>query len=79
VLSHFVPDGANPVPRRLTILALAATVLVYFGTYTGPKSKGIYVAPFDTATGKLGALRVAGRRRIPRSSPCTRSARSCTR
>jgi 6-phosphogluconolactonase len=33
--------------------------LVYFGTYTGPKSKGIYVAPFDTATGKLGPLRVA--------------------
>jgi len=40
-------------------------VLVYFGTYTGPKSKGIYVAPFDTATGKLGALRVAGETENP--------------
>ncbi|HEV7498509.1 MAG TPA: lactonase family protein [Vicinamibacteria bacterium] len=49
----------------MTILALAATVLVYFGTYTGPKSKGIYVAPFDTATGKLGALRVAGETENP--------------
>jgi 6-phosphogluconolactonase len=49
-------------------LALAAptpppaktAVLAYFGTYTGARSKGIYVAPFDTATGKLGALRLAG-------------------
>jgi 6-phosphogluconolactonase len=49
----------------LTILALAATVLVYFGTYTGPNSKGIYVAPFDTATGKLGALRVAAETENP--------------
>ena len=49
----------------MTILALAATVLVYFGTYTGPKSKGIYVAPFDTATGKLGALRLAGETENP--------------
>ena len=39
--------------------AEAGPWLVYFGTYTGPKSKGIYVAPFDIATGKLGALRVA--------------------
>jgi 6-phosphogluconolactonase len=34
--------------------------LVYFGTYTGPVSKGIYVADFDSATGKLGAPRLAG-------------------
>jgi 6-phosphogluconolactonase len=39
--------------------------LVYFGTYTGPKSKGIYVAPFDAATGKLGALRVAAETENP--------------
>ena len=38
---------------------------VYFGTYTGAKSKGIYVAPFDTATGKLGALRVAAETENP--------------
>ena len=41
------------------------TLRVYFGTYTGPKSKGIYVAPFDAATGKLGALRVAGETENP--------------
>ncbi len=29
------------------------TRLVYFGTYTGAKSKGIYVSRFDTATGRL--------------------------
>jgi 6-phosphogluconolactonase len=39
--------------------------LVYFGTYTGPKSKGIYVAPFDAATGKLGTLRVAAETENP--------------
>ncbi len=33
--------------------------LVYFGTYTGPKSRGVYVAPLDGATGRLGALRGA--------------------
>jgi 6-phosphogluconolactonase len=39
--------------------AAAAPMLVYFGTYTGPKSKGIYVSRFDPATGKLEAPRVA--------------------
>ena len=29
------------------------TMLVYFGTYTGAKSKGIYVSHFDPATGRL--------------------------
>jgi 6-phosphogluconolactonase len=43
----------------------AGASLVYFGTYTGPKSKGIYVAPFDVATGKLGALRVAAETENP--------------
>ena len=33
--------------------------LVYFGTYTGAKSKGIYVSRFDTATGKLSAPALA--------------------
>ncbi|MGL6097119.1 MAG: lactonase family protein [Fimbriiglobus sp.] len=32
---------------------------VYLGTYTGPKSKGIYRAEFDAATGKLGSPEVA--------------------
>ena len=38
---------------------LASNQLVYFGTYTGPKSKGIYVSRFDSATGKLGAPELA--------------------
>src|SRR5260370_26978642 len=29
--------------------------LVYFGTYTGAKSKGIYVSHFDAVSGKLSA------------------------
>jgi 6-phosphogluconolactonase len=33
--------------------AAPAGLLVYFGTYTGPASKGIYVSRFDTATGGL--------------------------
>jgi len=33
--------------------------LVYFGTYTGAKSKGIYVSRFDSATGRLTAPELA--------------------
>jgi 6-phosphogluconolactonase len=43
----------------------SGTVLAYFGTYTGPKSKGIYVVPLDVATGKLGTLRVAAETENP--------------
>ncbi len=32
---------------------------VYFGTYTGAKSKGIHVAEYDSATGKVGTPRLA--------------------
>lgn len=35
-------------------------VSVYFGTYTGPKSKGIYRADFDLSTGRLGPVELAG-------------------
>ncbi|MEI9959821.1 MAG: beta-propeller fold lactonase family protein [Limisphaerales bacterium] len=31
----------------------------YFGTYTGAKSKGIYVSRFDSAIGKLSAPELA--------------------
>jgi 6-phosphogluconolactonase len=34
---------------------------VYIGTYTGAKSKGIYVTEFNPATGKLGAAELAAR------------------
>jgi 6-phosphogluconolactonase len=33
--------------------SLAGESLVYFGTYTGAKSQGIYASRFDSATGKL--------------------------
>jgi 6-phosphogluconolactonase len=38
---------------------------VYFGTYTGPKSKGIYVSQFDPATGKLTAPELAAETKSP--------------
>jgi 6-phosphogluconolactonase len=39
--------------------------LVYFGTYTGAKSKGISVASFDAATGRLGPPRLAAETENP--------------
>jgi len=33
---------------------------VYFGTYTGPKSKGVYVGRFDAASGQLAGVHAAG-------------------
>lgn len=40
--------------------ATAADYFVYFGTYTGPKSKGVYVSTFDSGTGKLSEPELAG-------------------
>ncbi|MBI4662429.1 MAG: lactonase family protein [Verrucomicrobia bacterium] len=40
-------------------------MLVYFGTYTGPKSKGIYVSRLDLATGKLTTPELAAEVRNP--------------
>ena len=53
--------------RFTFLIALFATAamaaphnyLVYFGTYTGEKSKGIYVSRFDAADGKLEPPRLA--------------------
>jgi 6-phosphogluconolactonase len=39
--------------------------LVYFGTYTGAKSQGIYVSRFDPATGGLSAPELAATTRNP--------------
>jgi 6-phosphogluconolactonase len=50
-----------------SLLAMAAEgqaeqkMLAYFGTYTGGKSEGIYVAEFDPATGKLGEPKLAAK------------------
>ncbi|MSO23221.1 MAG: lactonase family protein, partial [Acidobacteria bacterium] len=35
-------------------------IAVYFGTYTGPKSKGIYLSRLDLVSGKLSAPTLAG-------------------
>ena len=63
--------------KRLLLTTLAAlatlsasaadTHLVYFGTYTGGKtgSKGIYVARFDAASGKLGEAKLAAELQRP--------------
>jgi len=47
----------------VTAAALAAkppSYLVYLGTYTGPKSKGIYVSRFDPGSEKLDPIKLAG-------------------
>lgn len=56
------------MPRLLALLAVPLLALpalaadkywVYFGTYTGKDSKGIYRSEFDSATGKLGEPELA--------------------
>ena len=46
-------------------VGFAGEFLVYFGTYTGAKSKGIYVSRFDPATGRLSAPELAVATRNP--------------
>jgi 6-phosphogluconolactonase len=41
------------------VFADSDSLWVYIGTYTGPKSKGIYVMKMDAATGQLSEPRVA--------------------
>jgi 6-phosphogluconolactonase len=43
----------------------AGKTLVYFGTYTGTKSKGIYVSQLDLATGMLSEPELAGEANKP--------------
>ena len=43
----------------------AREFFVYFGTYTGAKSKGIYISKFDTASGKLSASEFAAKTKSP--------------
>lgn len=63
---------ASILRRSLSLILLSACVcagwvesatgreyLVYFGTYTGAKSKGIYVSRFDADTGKLAPAQLA--------------------
>jgi 6-phosphogluconolactonase len=48
-----------------TALASDASTWVYIGTYTGPKSQGIYAARLDSATGKLSDLELAAKTANP--------------
>src|ERR1700736_1669999 len=41
------------------VLSARAGEFVWFGTYTGPASKGIYVSKFDAKTGRLSAPALA--------------------
>jgi 6-phosphogluconolactonase len=63
-------------PKRLVVAIIAIFVgvavnnsvgesLVYFGTYTGAKSQGIYVSRFDPATGRLSAPELAAKTQNP--------------
>ena len=45
--------------------AAGSGFFVYFGTYTGEKSKGIYVSRFDTATGRLTVPELAAESNSP--------------
>ncbi|HEU0005421.1 MAG TPA: lactonase family protein, partial [Terriglobia bacterium] len=50
--------GATAAPKNNDIA-------VYFGTYTGPKSKGIYLSRLDLSSGKLSAPTLAGETEQP--------------
>ena len=49
----------------MTFSSLAGESLVYFGTHTGAKSKGIYVSKFDSATGQLSVPELAAETKNP--------------
>jgi 6-phosphogluconolactonase len=49
----------------MTFHVFAGESLVFFGTYTGAKSRGIYVSRFDSATGKLSAPELAAETKNP--------------
>jgi 6-phosphogluconolactonase len=51
--------------QPLSSKASAETLLVYFGTYTGAKSQGIYVAEFDPEKGALAPARLAAKTKNP--------------
>lgn len=48
-----------------TLASFASEHFVYLGTYTGAKSKGIYVSRFDSATGKLSEPELAAETQSP--------------
>jgi 6-phosphogluconolactonase len=63
LLAAVVPGGA--VVAQEAGKAAGNPMIVYVGTYTGPKSKGIYTMRFDPATGRLTAPEVAAEVKNP--------------
>jgi 6-phosphogluconolactonase len=53
------------LPPGASAAASKDQLLVYFGTYTGKKSKGIYVSRFDAATGQLASPELAAESSSP--------------
>jgi 6-phosphogluconolactonase len=51
---------ALPAPRTSAETGAPKQLIVYTGTYTGTKSKGIYAWRFDVATGKMTPIGLAG-------------------
>ena len=58
LLALFLAAGAG-APAGAAPPATSTDELVYIGTYTGAKSRGIYVTRFDRATGRLGPPELA--------------------
>ena len=59
VFALFCGRAAQPRAQAAASAPNAKEFFVYFGTYTGAKSKGIYVARFDSAGGKAGVVKLA--------------------
>jgi len=58
-LAFFAPFNSQTRTEAAEPSAHAQESLVYIGTYTGARSKGVYVARFDSASGKAGPPELA--------------------
>jgi 6-phosphogluconolactonase len=59
LLAAAVGFAAGALAPRASAATKGDSMLVYFGTYTGKKSRGIYVARFDAGSGRLSAPELA--------------------
>src|SRR5437773_4291803 len=59
VLALLFGRASHPCAQAAATPRNSKEFLVYIGTYTGGKSKGIYVARFDSVSGRLGAPELA--------------------
>src|SRR5216117_1967046 len=58
-LALLLACASHPSAEAAATPRIVKECLVYFGTYTGGKSKGIYVSRFDSANGRLSAPELA--------------------